>query len=178
MEKEITRINEILELCKEELKREDKNIFATIDINDIKAISNLVTAYKKLEERLGEIDNKEVSDALHMLLHCALKDTEYETQKQQFEIVNAYIKKLEEKNTDIAERLYTERMANKVMSNNIIGYQEELENSIPKSKLKIILDKNCITFFEGDTDFPDDASRIIAKKYVKAEDLQELLKEE
>lgn len=45
-------------------------------------------------------------------------------------------KQLEKKNIDIAEKLYTERMANKVMSNNIIGYQEELENSIPKSKVK------------------------------------------
>ena len=49
---------------------------------------------------------------------------------------------------------------------------------IPKSKVKEILDKNCVTFFEGDSDFPDDASRIIAKKYIKAEVLQDLLRKE
>lgn len=38
---------------------------------------------------------KEVSDALHVLLHCALKDKEYETQKEQFNFVYDYIFKLE-----------------------------------------------------------------------------------
>lgn len=40
--------------------------------------------------------NKEVEDALHMLLHCSLKDTEYETQFEQFKIVYDYITNLEE----------------------------------------------------------------------------------
>ena len=52
-----------------------------------------------MEEK--ETDSKEVSDALHMLLHCSLKDTEFETQKEQFEIVNAYIKQLEEENKEL-----------------------------------------------------------------------------
>ena len=41
--------------------------------------------------------NKEVSDALHMLLHCALKDKEFETQKEQFEIVYKHIEGLHNK---------------------------------------------------------------------------------
>lgn len=41
--------------------------------------------------------NKEVSDALYMLLHCALKDKEFETQKEQFEIVYKYIEELNNK---------------------------------------------------------------------------------
>ena len=41
--------------------------------------------------------NKEISDALHMLLHCALKDKEYETQKEQFEFVYKYIEELHNK---------------------------------------------------------------------------------
>lgn len=47
-----------------------------------------------------EIDSKEVNDALHMLLHCALQDTEYETQKEQFDIVISYINKLEVDNSN------------------------------------------------------------------------------
>lgn len=58
-------------------------------------------------EEEKETDSKEVSDALHMLLHCSLKDTEYETQKQQFEIVNAYIKQLEKENEEW-QRAYQE----------------------------------------------------------------------
>ena len=44
-----------------------------------------------------EIKNKEVDDALHMLLHCSLKDYEYKTQKEQFDIIHDYIKELENK---------------------------------------------------------------------------------
>jgi hypothetical protein len=41
--------------------------------------------------------NKEVIDALSMLLHCALKDTTYETQKEQFNFVITYIEDLKKK---------------------------------------------------------------------------------
>lgn len=51
--------------------------------------------------------NKEVSDALHMLLHCALKDKEFETQKEQFHIVYDYIEKLEAKlNNTVTRKKY------------------------------------------------------------------------
>lgn len=92
------------------------------------AIKNLITRYKEYDNLLGEIDNKEVSDALHMLLHCALKDTDFETQKQQFEIVNAYIKQLEEENKQLEA----------IKDEAIRRYNFE---SIPKSKVKKILDK-------------------------------------
>ncbi len=49
--------------------------------------------------------NKEVSDALHMLLHCSLKDTEYDTQINQFNIVYKYINKLEQENKQLKEEL-------------------------------------------------------------------------
>ena len=39
--------------------------------------------------------NKEVNDALHFLLHCALKDKEFDTQKKQFFLVHSYITRLE-----------------------------------------------------------------------------------
>lgn len=40
---------------------------------------------------------KEIEDALHMLLHCSLKDTEYETQVEQYKIVRNYITNLQQK---------------------------------------------------------------------------------
>lgn len=64
-----------------------------IILNLIERQEQTIEGYKQLTEK---IDNKEVSDALHMLLHCSLKDTEYETQKEQFEIVNSYINQLEQ----------------------------------------------------------------------------------
>lgn len=41
--------------------------------------------------------DKEVNDALHMLLHCALKDKEFETQKEQFEFIYKHIEELHNK---------------------------------------------------------------------------------
>lgn len=45
--------------------------------------------------------NKEIEDALHMLLHCSLKDTEYETQVEQYKIVRKYITNLQQKNEQL-----------------------------------------------------------------------------
>lgn len=39
--------------------------------------------------------DKEISDALHFLLHCSLKDIEFETQREQFEFIYKYIENLE-----------------------------------------------------------------------------------
>ena len=47
---------------------------------------------------MSEIKNKEVDDALHMLLHCSLKDYKYKTQTEQFDIIHDYIKELEKEN--------------------------------------------------------------------------------
>lgn len=47
--------------------------------------------------------NKEIIDALYMLLHCSLKDTEYETQKEQFKAVYDYICSLEQENKKYKE---------------------------------------------------------------------------
>ena len=41
--------------------------------------------------------NKEVQDALHCLLNIALENDKYESQKEQFKIVNDYIKNLEQR---------------------------------------------------------------------------------
>ena len=49
--------------------------------------------------------NKEIEDALHTLLHCSLKDTEYETQFEQYKIVRNYITNLQQKNKQLKEDL-------------------------------------------------------------------------
>lgn len=47
--------------------------------------------------------NKEVSDSLHFLFHCSLKDTDYTTQREQFRKVYFYIEKLEDTLKEIRE---------------------------------------------------------------------------
>ena len=45
--------------------------------------------------------NKEIEDALHTLLHCSLKDTEYETQVEQYKLVRDYITNLKKENKQL-----------------------------------------------------------------------------
>lgn len=49
--------------------------------------------------------NKEIEDALCMLLHCSLKDKEYTTQKEQFEYVYKYVEQLQQENQQLKEQL-------------------------------------------------------------------------
>ena len=49
--------------------------------------------------------NKEIEDALHTLLHCSLKDIEYETQVKQYKIVRDYIINLQQENKQLKERI-------------------------------------------------------------------------
>lgn len=59
--------------------------------------------------------NKEIEDALHMLLHCSLKDTEYETQREQFEFIYKYIENLEKENQKYKEVI--NKLKNKTKEN-------------------------------------------------------------
>lgn len=119
-------------------------------------------------EEEKEIDSKEISDALHMLLHCSYKDTEYETQKEQFEIVNVYIKQLEEENrtlkrvNNMTEDISIEDIT-QVMDK---SYKDFMKEFFPKSKIKEKIDKTkfYIPEYQGE--------------FVAIEDLENVLEEE
>ena len=59
--------------------------------------------------------NKEIEDALHTLLHCSLKDTEYETQVEQYKIVRNYITNLQQENQKYKEVI--DKLKNKTKEN-------------------------------------------------------------
>ena len=67
--------------------------------------------------------NKEVSDALHMLFHCSLKDTEYTTQREQFREVYLYIEKLEDNWNELKKWLEEEIEHNVDGIKSFGGYQ-------------------------------------------------------
>lgn len=50
MEEDIKNLEEIINLCKEEINNNDKNITAILDLEDLKSLENLLTRYKQLEE--------------------------------------------------------------------------------------------------------------------------------
>ena len=52
-----------------------------------------------------------------------------------------------------------------------------LENSIPKKKIEDILQNKFITIYEGNAEFPDDATEMKLVRYIREDVLQELLEE-
>lgn len=56
MEEEIKNLEEIINLCKEEINNNDKNITATLDLEDLKSLENLLTRYKQLEEENEQLE--------------------------------------------------------------------------------------------------------------------------
>ena len=130
MEEDIKILEEFLN---KPVRFEEKN---KITNKEIQAIQNLIARYKELEDKFSyykEIDSKEASDALHMLLHCALKDKKYETQKEQFEIVMAYIKELEKENQSYKDYYGTPPCydnANYISKSKVKEKIEELEQDV------------------------------------------------
>lgn len=87
-----------------------------------------------------ETMNKEIQDALCMLLHCAKNDKEFTTQQEQFKLVVKYILKLENDNRSLR---YTIKAINKTSK----GRKEAIknlmkQNSKLKSKISILENKN------------------------------------
>lgn len=106
MEEYIKILEEIVETyrsCSVNEEGFDMKVDIGFTKKECEALESLLTRYKEYGNLLEEIDSKEASDALYMLWHCALINKEFETQKQQFQIVNAYIKQLEEENKNMAE---------------------------------------------------------------------------
>lgn len=90
MEQDIKNLQEIINLCNEELDNEDENVTAVLDLVDLKSLRNLIKAYKELEEEKEnqkiktelEKKNKQIeqyqnmlatNDMLHVL-ECEKKD--------------------------------------------------------------------------------------------------------
>ena len=97
---------------------------------DIKILEEQLNAYKR------HLETYEKEDCLTSVYYELKK---YATALEN--LIKGY-RELDKKNTDILEKLITERMVTKVMSKNIKGYQEALENSIPKSKVKELKEEN------------------------------------
>lgn len=65
MKEDIKNLEEIINLCKEEINNNDKNITATLDLEDLKSLENLLTRYKQLEEENKELLEVKISASAH-----------------------------------------------------------------------------------------------------------------
>ena len=60
IEEDIKNLQEIINLCNEELDNEDENVTAVLDLVDLKSLRNLINRNKELEEfkkQVTEIEN-------------------------------------------------------------------------------------------------------------------------
>lgn len=84
---EFKNLEEIIELCKEELENNDENVHATLDLEDLKELRNLINKYEELQKESFE-DYKSYFDLVQ-------EDNELLVQKEN------KIKELEKERDDI-----------------------------------------------------------------------------
>ena len=135
-EENIKNLNEIIELCEEEINNNDENVTAILDLTDLKSLRNLINRNRGLEALKNSCPAIPTTG-----IECDLK------------------KELEEDYTSVYLK----------------GIYDERDKW--KSKIKELLDNKFIVLYEGDAEFPDDATEINEVKYIKAKYLEELLQE-
>lgn len=52
---EFKNLKEIIELCQEELGKNDENVNATLDLEDLKELQNLISKYEELKKERDDI---------------------------------------------------------------------------------------------------------------------------
>ena len=111
--KEIKNIEEIINLCKEDLDKNDENVTAILGAEDLKSLRNLLDRYKELT----------IIEGSHKIINGYLRER---------------VKELEEENETLKKRnYYLEIEANKKINYEINNIKVEiLKNYIPKSKVK------------------------------------------
>lgn len=90
---DINNLEEIINLCKEEVNNNDKNITATLDLEDLKSLKNLLTRYKQLEEE-NKSKQKAYDDCYCEYKHYKQFDSiPTSLVKEKIEELNEYYKK-------------------------------------------------------------------------------------
>lgn len=81
--------------------------------------------------------NKEVHDALSFLLNCSLKDKFMKTQKENFDIIFTYIKKLEQNNQQLnaVNRFYKSTISRLVNNEELSTGQSNLVAGLLKGEV-------------------------------------------
>ena len=81
--------------------------------------------------------NKEVHDALSFLLNCSLKDKSMTTQKENFDIIFTYIKKLEQNNEQLnaVNRFYKSTISRLVNNEELSTGQSNLVVELLKGEV-------------------------------------------
>ena len=152
-----------------ELKKENEELLQE-KINNQKIIA--LAQNDMLNYQAGFEDGK---NGRTSAVQSIIENQQYYIFQKQIEKYERHIEKLQKKNEELKDRIREHTM--------LISPYYVKENYIPvqnvKDKIEKILNNGeYIIIFEGNADFPDEATRIDAQKYIKLEKLQELLESE
>ena len=149
-----------------ELKKENEELLQE-KINNQKIIA--LAQNDMLNYQAGFEDGK---NGRTSAVQSIIENQQYYIFQKQIEKYERHIEKLQKENEELKDRIREHTM--------LISPYYVKENYIPvqnvKDKIEKILNNGeYIIIFEGNADFPDEATRIDAQKYIKLEKLQELL---
>lgn len=131
--------------------------------------------------------NKEVSFSVDFDTEKLLKalgiteEDSFENHQIRFKTLLNLIEKLQKENEELKNKLSLKQFDINVVYNDYLEKLNEYEeNSISIQKVKdkieeILNNKEYRIVFEGNAEFPDDATIINAQKYIKLEKMQELI---
>lgn len=151
----------------EELKQDRNNNYQMIAL-----AQNEVLGYMQ-----GYEDGKKLKKSA---VACVVENQQYYIIKKEIEHYNKKIEKLQKENEELKNKLLDTLEGQKVIKEETPQYIKE--NFIPIEKVKdkieeILNNKEYRIVFEGNAEFPDDATIINAQKYIKLEKMQELIEE-
>lgn len=133
--------------------------------------------------------NKEVSFSVDFDTETLLRvlgiteEDSFENHQTRFKTLLNLIEKLQKDNEELKNKLSLKQFDINVVYNDYLEKLNEYEeNSISIQKVKdkieeILNNKEYRIVFEGNAEFPDDATIINAQKYIKLEKMQELIEE-
>lgn len=174
-------MNKELEEAIKKLNKFAYTIYGTLSVKEAKTILNYIENLEKEYENLVRISIEtafdEKNEDTEFLLRCLLKQGKISLNKEKQEYENPQ----KDKEFDVIGIKFEREKCFLIEDDKLDEYTKQLEykleNSISKEKIEEILNNKYRLFFEGDTEFPDMSTKINAIKYIKAEVLEELLKE-
>lgn len=102
-----------------------------------------------------------------------VENQQYYIVRKQMEKYEEHIKRLQKENEELKNQEATQRKINELL---VQRYSNSISVQKVKDKIEEILNNGEYRIiFEGDAEFPDEATCIDAQKYIKLEKLQELL---
>ena len=155
MDDNIVTVSKFLKKVDIDYEEYGENIIGDISYNAIKKLLSDVIYLKEENDKLRNIENKDYS------VDVIRENTQL--RKENFDLKNSLswrINYCQELEKDLFENC----------NNYVIPIQkvkDKIEEILNNGEYRII--------FEGDSEFPDEATRIDAQKYIKLEKLQELL---